>query len=125
MGKRDRYIYQVINEDGEIIYEGLAKEVAFEFVVDTNYIYYCYKHRVKMLSEYTINRKFVPDYWKPSDNDIYYYVSSRGVIEDYFSTKDFTRLARYNIGNCFKTRGEALKNYDEIENKLKTFYEST
>lgn len=125
MGKKDRYLYQVHDESGKVVFEGLAKEVSFEYVIDTNYVYYCYKHKTKMLGEFTITRTLVPDYWKPKENEIYYYASSKGVIEDYFSTLDLTRLARYLVGNCFKTREDALKHYDEIENKLKTYYQST
>lgn len=125
MGKKHRYLYQLFNDKGELVYRGTAKEIADRYMVDTKYIYHCFKYKTKMLREYTVTRTVAPDYWKPIDNEKYYYASARGIQEDYFSTKDFTRLARYNIGNCFKTKEEAYKHYDEIEIKLIKYYENT
>lgn len=45
--------------------------------------------------------------WKPEDNEKYFYVSRRGVINICRWINDTTDNGCYEIGNCFKTKEEA------------------
>ena len=45
--------------------------------------------------------------WKPEDNEKYFYVSGRGVINICRWINDTTDNGCYEIGNCFKTKEEA------------------
>lgn len=60
--------------------------------------------------------------WKPENNEEYYYCSHSGVIKDYFDDENLTCLSRFMAKNCFQTREEAVREYANIEEKLKRFY---
>lgn len=124
MGKNNKYIYQVW-KDNEMLFEGSTKEVSEWLVIPDKYVFNYWKGNRKLLNEFTLKRKVRVNYWKPKNNDVYYFVSHKGIIEDYFDEQDFTRLARYNVGNCFKTKDLAYKHADEVEHKLKSYYLNT
>lgn len=123
MGKKDRYIYQLI-KDGKVYEEGLVKDLAGKYYTSTGYIYHCFKNKQKLLKEFEVRRYRINE-WKPVKNSVYYFVSHRGVLKDYFDEDNLTCLARYYCGNVFQTKDLANQHFAEIEHKLKVRYETT
>lgn len=63
--------------------------------------------------------------WKPEDNEKYFYVSGRGVINICRWINDTTDNGCYEIGNCFKTKEEAEFALEKVkvETELRRFAE--
>lgn len=63
--------------------------------------------------------------WKPEDNEKYFYVSGRGVINICRWINDTTDNGCYEIGNCFKTKEEAEFALEKakVEAELRRFAE--
>lgn len=63
--------------------------------------------------------------WKPEDNEKYFYVSGRGVINICRWINDSTDNGCYGIGNCFKTKEEAEFALEKakVEAELRRFAE--
>ena len=66
--------------------------------------------------------------WKPKEGGYYWSVSlsltgKPGVYESFKWSGNFEDYSAYYIGNCFRTKEEAIKHKDEILNKLVAKYE--
>lgn len=61
--------------------------------------------------------------WIPEQSEKYFFCSERrGILFDYFDEKDTNCKTRYIVGNCFPTRDEASRYYDEILRKITTTF---
>ena len=56
--------------------------------------------------------------YKPKELRKFWYVTFYGVQSDYFEHNKLFPALCYHAGNCFKTKEDALKNADEIRNRV-------
>lgn len=118
-GKKGRFIYQLY-KNGELVEEGTQEQILGDRYVNRNQLYNAWKHRQKFMGEFMVER--IRKDWKPEQREEYYYCAHSGVIKDYFDFNNLTCLARFMAKNCFRTREEAVREYPNIEEKLKRFY---
>lgn len=66
-----------------------------------------------------VERLFEYENFKPQDGERFYYIDLNGIVKIDAFGKDAYSMAMYLMGNCFRTKKEAVSHRNEIISKYK------